>query len=84
MGEVFYGLLGAVKDSYENKDVATLADALNRNIYDGEDQGNADMLARYAIGQTDHLADQNEIMRGSLNFLAPEQSITNIAGEKQS
>lgn len=84
MGEVFYGLLGAVKDSYENKDVATLADALNRNIYDGEDAKNADTLARYAIGQTDHLANQDEIMRGSLNFLAPEQSITNIAGEIQS
>lgn len=81
MGEVFYGLLGAVKDSYENKDVATLADALNRNIYDGEDTSNADTLARYAIGQTDHLANQDEIMRGSLNFLAPAQSIANIASE---
>jgi cytochrome b pre-mRNA-processing protein 3 len=83
MGEVFYGLLGAVKDSYESKDVATLALALNRNLYNDEDSTNANVLAQYAIGQIANLGTQNQIIRGTIHFLSPEQSIASINAEEQ-
>jgi len=84
MGEVFYGLLGAVKDSYEEKDSPTLATALNRNLYNDEDLANAQQLASYAIGQIDHLRAQDQISLGTLQFLSPEQSIAamNVEGQQ--
>lgn len=83
MGEVFYGLLGAVKDSYESRDVLTLTAALNRNLFNDEDLVNAQALAHYVTGQISCLSEQNEIIRGTIQFLSPEQSIASIHAEDQ-
>lgn len=82
MGEVFYGLLGAVKDAYESKDIPVLVAALNRNLYNDEDENNAQVLAHYAVGQISNLSTQNEITRGTIQFLSPEQSISSTSAEE--
>jgi len=83
MGEVFYGLLGAVKDSYESKDVPSLAAALNRNLYNDKDTNNAQILANYALGQIENLSSQNDIIRGAIQFLPPEKLIASVNAEVQ-
>ncbi len=75
MGEVFYGLLGAVKGALDEKDIKGLTTALNRNLYNEENSKSAEKLAKYAIGQVACLELQSEFLQGSLSFLAPDQSL---------
>ncbi|MGJ8528810.1 ubiquinol-cytochrome C chaperone family protein [Maritalea sp.] len=74
MGEVFYGLLGAVKGALDEKDIDGLTAALDRNLYNEENSKCAEELAKYTIGQVGYLEGQNEFLQGLLNFLSPEQS----------
>jgi cytochrome b pre-mRNA-processing protein 3 len=73
MGEVFYGLLGAVKDSYQENDSQTLASALNRNLFNEDDPQNAEKLADYCLAQVAHFGTENEISKGKFEYLPAEQ-----------
>jgi len=75
MGEVFYGLLGAVKDNFDNKDLDGLSVALNRNLFNEEKDGSARKLAQYSIGQISNLESQESIISGSLQFMSPEDAL---------
>lgn len=76
MGEVFYGLLGAVKDSYQSNDDQTLADALNRNLFNEEDPQNAAKLAKYCLAQVAHFAQVDGISSGKFEYLPAETALS--------
>ena len=75
MGEVFYGLLGAVKDAYESNDSESLAKALDRNIFNSEDAANARKLASYCLRQVEHLSTQDGFTKGEFGFLTPQDGL---------
>jgi cytochrome b pre-mRNA-processing protein 3 len=81
MSELFYGLLGAIKDHFDPKDVDGLTLALSRNLFDPEDPENAKMLAHYCFGQLDHLDPQGQIDKGTLNLLPPNDAIKAGGGQ---
>jgi cytochrome b pre-mRNA-processing protein 3 len=68
-GEAFYGRTAAYDLALEDGDEA-LAQALSRNVFNGEFSESAGMLARYARDVGDYLGtlDDATILRGSWSF----------------
>ena len=75
MGEVFFGLLGAVKDAYESGDTDSLSDALNRNIFNSEDAANAKTLAQYCLKQVEFISSQSSFTGGDFKFIEPKEAL---------
>jgi cytochrome b pre-mRNA-processing protein 3 len=58
MGEVFYGLAGALDAALDTKDAAAIESVLARNVYDGPNPG-ARQLAAYVLEQIEALASRS-------------------------
>ena len=78
MGEVFFGLLGAVKDAYESEDIQSLADALDRNLYSSQNIESATNLARYCLEQVKHIGTQATVSQGEFEFREASETVKSV------
>ena len=58
LGEALYGRMTAYETPLRERDAATLALHLARNVYESDDPERADALAHYALSARDRLAGQ--------------------------
>jgi len=70
MGNIFFGLLAAMNEAMDRKDVDALAAVLARNVYDGENSTRLRALAEYVLARDAQLATQpvEAITAGTVNF----------------
>lgn len=70
MGNIFFGLLAAMNEAMDRKDVAALEAVLARNIFDGEGGPNVHALALYVMAEDTSLLTQtaDAITGGSIRF----------------
>ncbi|KKC39910.1 hypothetical protein WH87_05505 [Devosia epidermidihirudinis] len=72
MGNIFFGLLAALNEAMDRKDVTALEDVLSRNIFDGEFGPHIRALAEYLLAKDEVLAAQpaDAITGGTVHFEA--------------
>lgn len=73
MGNIFFGLLAAMSEAMDRKDMAALQAVLSRNIFDGATGPHVEALAGYLMAEDAALASQpvDAIAAGTLHFGAP-------------
>jgi len=70
MGNLFFGLLAAVNEAIDARDMDLLDDVLRRNIYAGVEDPPARKLSDYLVAQSEALLDQSiaSITAGNLTM----------------
>ncbi|HTM77097.1 MAG TPA: ubiquinol-cytochrome C chaperone family protein [Devosia sp.] len=72
MGNIFFGLLAALNDAMDRKDLPALAAVLSRNVFDGDEGPQVQALAEYLLAEDTRLAAQPaaSITGGAITFEA--------------
>lgn len=72
MGNIFFGLLAAMNEAMDRKDLPALEAVLARNIFDGHKGPNVHALAQYVMAEDDSLLAQSPsvITAGTISFEA--------------
>jgi cytochrome b pre-mRNA-processing protein 3 len=72
MGNIFFGLLAALSQAMDRRDLAALEAVLSKNIFDGADGPNIRSLAEYLLSEDAALAAQptRAIIGGAIAFEA--------------
>ena len=72
MGNIFFGLLAAMNDAMDRRDIDALESVLSRNIFDGAVGPHVRALAEYVIAQDEQLGRQSAtaVTVGTIHFEA--------------
>jgi cytochrome b pre-mRNA-processing protein 3 len=72
MGNIFFGLLAALNEAMDRKDLTALDAVLSRNVFDGATGPNVRSLAEYLLAEDAHLMTQSAdtIVGGAIAFEA--------------
>ena len=72
MGNIFFGLLAALNEAMDRKDLPALEAVLSRNLFDGADGPHIRALAQYLLAEDARLATQSAdtIVNGAIAFEA--------------